>query len=234
MTTKEKTEALDLTELIADCQKAGITVQPYQRAPSGMADVLVITLTDSRDKIYISPGKATSVSWAVDKKFSQAVVTVTEDARKVSETLKVNRRGMDPTDTLPEEFLSCVRGYTKMAFSRPTRITVDSTTTAQYELGLSLGGPARTVIDTMKVTHHVPKSVAHFLLGKDESGLFVSMLREEARSVQHAHQILRPKGLKSTTVRVGEWFFDPVTDKALTAQLNELYVSRTIRHGSDY
>jgi len=49
-----------------------------------------------------------------------------------------------------------------------------------------------------------------FLVGMDETSNFVCRLPTGARTVEEAHEILRPMGALPHTIRQGEWFFIPV------------------------
>jgi hypothetical protein len=55
--------------------------------------------------------------------------------------------------------------------------------------------------------------VRRFLVGEDESHLFVAQLTLPADSVAEAHRTLRPRELggRKNVVRQGEWFFVPLT-----------------------
>ena len=72
-----------------------------------------------------------------------------------------------------------------------------------------------------KVTHRTPGFLRKYLLGMDETHLFITELPQEGaiNKVKEAHKILKPeyviKSEKDTKriKRQGEWFFIPVTPK---------------------
>jgi len=49
----------------------------------------------------------------------------------------------------------------------------------------------------------------YFLVGMDETSNFVSRLPKRAATVEEAHEILRPASAATSTIRQGEWFFQP-------------------------
>jgi hypothetical protein len=64
-------------------------------------------------------------------------------------------------------------------------------------------------------------TINHLLMGIDEMTHFICPLPHPARSVAHAHQMLRPKGVTAKTPRQGEWFFLPPTKEELS-QIHKL------------
>jgi hypothetical protein len=64
------------------------------------------------------------------------------------------------------------------------------------------------------VTFSVPEQETTFLVGTDESELFISILPKKVTSVAAAHNALRPAGVPADAVRQGEFFFVPVTSQA--------------------
>jgi hypothetical protein len=55
----------------------------------------------------------------------------------------------------------------------------------------------------------------HMLVGCDERQLFMCELPKACTSVKQAHEALRPKAVPKETIRQGEWFFVPATDREL-------------------
>lgn len=64
-----------------------------------------------------------------------------------------------------------------------------------------------------EVVATVPATNQTFLIGTDEHSQFVCGLPKRVKSVQAAHEALRPKGVPKNAPRQGEWFFVPVTAK---------------------
>jgi hypothetical protein len=71
----------------------------------------------------------------------------------------------------------------------------------------------RNVREMVWTTRTTSNAVRRFLVGEDESHLFVAQLSIPATSVEEAHDTLRPRELggRKNVRRQGEWFFVPAT-----------------------
>jgi hypothetical protein len=79
-------------------------------------------------------------------------------------------------------------------------------------------------------TLRVPETDFCMLTGIDEVAHFVCALPEKAKTVDEAHDILRPEGVPVGSPRQGEFFFVPISDEEVMhligeASLNETYVN---------
>lgn len=154
-------------------------------------------------------------------------VTVYGDAQRHQAVLKVVEKNR--TLTFPYSRMSWE--YDKAAIGTPVKV-------AEYDLrrSVKMQLPENTVWthnityqtapknDRLQhkgtITAKVPGSTMYFLVGIDESSVFISELPKAVTSVAGAHKLLRPEGVTSKALRQGEWFFEPV-DKLTTERIEQ-------------
>lgn len=213
------TDKLDITELLQDLKDIGLSVgsvSPYTPR------LFELRLHHSRKKLNIWPGSADSIEWSVSKRHRQAVLTVVENRRKIrlnrtktgspsvwndmssSDIIHMYWRGIRPALPVPPVHAEVIR--------------VKST------------GNGIIAYREAELEFTIARTTSTFLVGQDEAGYFISLLPRKADDVDHAHRILRPKGLSDKAIRVGEWFLDPISDPKLAKRLVNISVRRGLRH----
>lgn len=70
-------------------------------------------------------------------------------------------------------------------------------------------GSVRTV--PIRYIYELPATSIDLLIGTDEKSSFICALPRTCKSVDDAHEALRPKGVPKGSLRQGEFFFVPVT-----------------------
>ena len=198
-----------LKQVTAELCKADI---PTTLAVARQKDAgLFLTLTHNRRKLLLdfrvqiefdeglsSTPKVTLVG--TDRKFRQAVIRVQEGARSVVRQVTLNTKYEDDSDR---------RRRREHAIDKfPIAMPPNTKFTAKFA--------NRSMDDTVTyaVTGEAPATDLHFIVGFDESHMFISLLPGKVAGVAEAHQVLIPKELRGRTdyLRQGEFFFVPVTD----------------------
>lgn len=185
-------------------EKAGIESKPYAKAPNG-AGVFIVSLNPSRDVVrYWLPKNNENLeiqNQRFSKKFNQVSFSVIEPRRTLTcdADIEISQGSSilsTPGYALRRRFNVSLPAETKYEIIKHKKVksTIGREWYDRYAV-------------TIKAT--VPASKQHFLVGKDESNLFVSALPKAAKSVEDAHLILRPDGAVPSTPRQGEWFFLP-------------------------
>lgn len=80
-------------------------------------------------------------------------------------------------------------------------------------------------VGKIKIRHAAPEATHFLFMGKDETHPFISMLPERPTSWQHAIDQLRPE-ISNDHVRVGEWFFERVSNPAEVEALNAAFTEQ--------
>lgn len=232
-----------MSTLTDGLHKADIQARDYKRAPAGKDNFIVgIDRRKPLGEILTWQG-ASEFDLKLSKKHRQAVINVEEVTRSFDSNIEYNaaefeltRNGNLKKATLANmvqrtqnRAKSRPQGLFEIDFPRAPRVTVhadrvrllDQTpkTLRQYP---GMAGSKRVIIP---VTATVPSSRQSLLVGMDESFHFVAALPEKyVNSVADAHELLRPERAeqKRNVLRQGEWFFIPVRDDGLKADLEEL------------
>lgn len=214
---------MKITNLVEALQKYNIRAREYSRPPAGQ-DVFAITIKRGHPEstVVVHQGKA-QIEINGSRKLRQAVVTVKEKGREVTHKVTTNIMVSDKPASDKGERVPGNKPTTKevekrlidrfpLVMPEGTQWTVTDTTCVKRE---DSGYTHRTQWDiTGLVTAKVKKStVNHFLVGIDETDLFISSLKRHVSSVQEAHKILRPPEVTKDLIdrkrapRQGEWFF---------------------------
>jgi hypothetical protein len=141
----------------------------------------------------------------LDKKLRQAVINVVEPARTVSQTVSLHKNCF-PSNSTKESRRDKFRRNFDTAMPPGTTYEVEEQTLK-----------SKADFRIAKVTASVPASNMYFLVGFDESHMFVSMLPEKATTPKEAHRTLLPVELRkrSDYLRQGEFFFVPISKEDL-------------------
>lgn len=193
----------------------------------GTHEPLYMTLDRDRKKLDFDPGSA-NVKLYFDKKYRQVVVVMDEKARDIerSFTTSIWASRHDSERKIRER----VRARLQAGENFPVRIPgeVDYEIKSVKYLNLKefkqpdptpgYNAP-RLTVETTIVAHCKPIKAA-FLVGWDEGAMFISCLPRIARSVEAAHEMLRPKGVPKGTLRIGEFFFVQASEQMQTTLTN--------------
>lgn len=209
-----------MAEIVEILKEADINAEKYQRGPLGKRIFTMAVTTRNSNKerqpkgiIRFWPGDAT-IEVTTDRRFRQAVLEVVEDKRTIERNMEWRW-----ARTFGKVF-SLKRARLIAAFQQ--QISLPSTT--GYKV-INLedragGGFKGTVIATVPGTHQ------SYLVGFDESFHFISQLPKVGiKSVEEAHEVLKPKAIKKNFLRQGEWFFVPVSN-TLNETLHKMIVKR--------
>lgn len=216
--------------IVDEFAKFGVQANLYARPPSGVQKTtFILSQTNGiPGSLLIWPGANTiNLEFHGDAEKRQVVLNVDEPKRVLKFNTEIqyssDQQGTYDYDTgiwkpnSEAKTLSSVRDHIKTNWRRYINIGIPA--------GSRLGKVTVTRVgdvpvegehrpwSTFKVEFEVqaPASSFSFLTGIDESSLFVALLPSKATSVEHAHKLLRPKGVTSKAVRQGEWFFQPAT-----------------------
>ena len=197
----------------------GIAAKTYVRGPSGPE---IFSLAIDKGKIMLWPGAAEITVYGTSKQ-RQVVINAIEKRRKVTHEVTLVRmwsggttlRGLGPKEVRITKNL-------RAELIRQFPVAFPDQDAVQWEVSNLQETTKPPPVETFNnkeyrdfkatVTATVPASRQSFLVGYDESALFISMLPKLAKSVKDAHKMLRPKGVDHRAVRQGEWFFQPAPE----------------------
>lgn len=204
------------SNLSESLREFGIRAADYKRAPVPKG-VFALTMrpTHPEGVITVQHGNA-EVEIHGDKRRRQAAVTVRERDRVVTKRVKAYAYGLEyaPGELGAENRL-------KMAFPVVMPNNVEWSVT-DLEVKASAPPATQHFVITGIVTAIVKdETVNHFLIGMDETHHFISPLPEAAKSVEHAHRILRPSRMSKKAKRQGEWFFAPCSPTEVWTVVNK-------------
>lgn len=228
----EKEQARDA--LVAKLQKFGIPTKGYARGPMGN-DIFVVDRAGELIRIW--PGIAeTTVRGS--SKHRQVVINAVEKRRTIKRQVDLIRigdwnHGLGPSEVRVTKALER-RFQEQFGINLPTttryKVTGLKEITDEVEkvdTAATFGNENRRSFRAT-VTATVRASSQSFLVGYDETGLFISALPKAANSVDHAHELLRPPGAGPNAVRQGEWFFEPAP-KAICEALDASVARKPMR-----
>ena len=185
------------------------------------AQIFTMENNNPRTKILIThPDHVKVDKIAGSKKHKQAVIHVSENSSTHEEVISCVKPNSWTLGTKTkkeiEEFVK--RRMAEKVIDQKRTFIPGSTFNIVSSRAHKYNGSTRWVAEvTIEVT--TPERTSYFLVGKDEKSTFICQLPEQANSVAEAHKVLRPKDISKNAIRVGEWFFDPVTDKELKSVL---------------
>lgn len=202
--------------LIEELGKTGITASFYSRPPDKKHIFTIGKQSGVPGTIMLWPGsRETEITVVPDKKLHQAVLKVHEPKHTLTFTYTI------------WHFLSISHGEALQTAAD----WLGSGPASDYWAGAILPkgthyrfaprskwvtkmGKNDTRLKTaIPIIATVPATTQYFLVGRDELAQFVCALPKEAKTVEEAHKILRPKGVPEGSLRQGEFFFVPVTAK---------------------
>lgn len=186
----------------------GMNVTQYAKPPAGKYN---LAMSINYNKIYVWFGNA-EVEVFLDKKHRQAVIHSVEKEREFSGFLSHN--GMTKRMVADR-----VRSVWRLSDSDSVVITGSK---PQY----SSFGNLTHFIDGYAVKRNATD--LYFLVGYDEYAQFICQLPERAISVEDAHKVLRPKGLKDGSPRQGEFFFQVAEPDELKPVFNGTALENSI------
>lgn len=195
--------------------KNNINASEYLRGPAG-GDVFIMRVRPAGDEGMIRVWEGTpDIEVIPEKKMRQAVVQVQEDKREITKRIRwqtsVNiKNARDSRTHAIHRFPIQVPDKTSFSCSN---FKLEKTVPVYY---------GHENVYSVDVTAKVPSSFTNFLVGMDETYHFISELPQKAESVEHAHEILRPRNIRKDSIRVGEWFFVPVSKRMNRTLMNRV------------
>lgn len=204
---------------------------PYKRAPIAK-EMTTLTLDNKNLYRHWMNTDTSKIEAEFDKKYRQAALNITEDRIEVIRRVRLwgwmmgQRFNRDDTDRpYTEEMINSIiknlehRGKENFALeARGRRIKSARLVNPDRVRNALSEGRGRNIREVyIEVTATFPNRETNLLIGFDEVAQFISMLPERAKSVEHAHKILKPKGIgpKTDAKRQGEWFFIPASKTAI-------------------
>jgi hypothetical protein len=205
-----------MSETIEILRDAGIVAEDYSRGPLGNGIFAIAVIPKGPEgTIKFWPGIA-DVKTYPDAKYRQAVINSVEGNRKIER--RINFRAINSYMTLPQQALQDFRAKVSLPLKTKCQVKdVQKNTDSSKDSGYIAMIEAST-----------PYSNQTLLLGFDEKYHFICGLPESVKSVERAHEVLKPKGLRGDWIRQGEWFFVPVSQKIET-KLEKIAMERPDR-----
>ena len=186
----------------------------------------MMELYANRKKIKIHQPNSVKCKVSTNKKLEQAVITIMEPERHWEESVdlhtyfedldvliqQISEKEFDALERIDDIKNDIEVNRTSAENSTFKILSIVVIPYYDYEREDADFEPSGYADLNIKYQITAPESTQCFLVGKDESHYFISQLPEVARNVNRAHEILRPK-VRKNAVRIGEWFFDPVSRK---------------------
>lgn len=234
MTTATKPTKAELSrqrrdKILAKLRNAGISVKEMKG--SRHADAFFAELNVSRTSLnLLLPDSAIVKVAGTSKKLAQAVIRVEEGERswKESPTIYISdifekefpawsdyvytegETDVPKNVWDDEEFLDMVKGT--LTHASGMTFEVNSVETCFSSRSVRI-----------RATVKAPGDVFTLLVGTDEEHMFVCRTAELATSVKHAHELLRPDGVTDEAIRIGEYFFQPLSDEEHEHLMHEFF-----------
>lgn len=195
---------------------------------------LLLSLDDvNRRVLTYEPGTA-QVELYFDKKYRQFVMVAKEKRRTI--TREFDFKGWYYGGKTGKKRETDIETQAIARLASGTYFPVNFPVEAQYEVlelkiidprndGLGASGDYK---GKAKVRATVPASTVCFLIGWDEHAMFISVLPRTVKSVEAAHDALRPRNVPKGSPRQGEFFFVPANDK-----VNALLTRRWVQEEGD-
>ena len=204
--------------LIDELNKAGITASFYSRPPDGKQIFTIGKQSGVPGTVMLWPGgEGIEITVTPDKKLHQAVLKVHEPKHTLTFTYTIwHSLGISHGEAL--QAAADWRGsgsasdyWAGAILPKGTHYRFAPQSEWVTKMGKVWdGGRLKTSIPIIAT---VPATTQYFLVGRDELAQFVCALPKEAKTVEEAHKILRPKGVPEGSLRQGEFFFVPVSAK---------------------
>lgn len=193
--------------VVKDLQKAGVNAKEYSRGPLGK-HVMALRVAQLRGSTEGNIGiwqAGADFKVYGDKSWRQAVLRYIEKDHEID--LGRTRLRLAGPDSSYDEGTQINRGNIR-SFSLP-RLPEDT----EFFLAEKPTADPDPWDSRMhaRLIAKVPDQDQSVLVGMDETYHFIAGLNGHPKTVEGAHRMLRPKGLRRGAVRQGEWFFDPAT-----------------------
>lgn len=214
-------------EYVDELSKFGINASVYVKPPAGKDIFMIGKGNGIPGNIMLWPGSETvNVEIIGDESHKQAVLNVKEEKRTITQNVKMDvyNRSEADVSAAPERMINDLRSRFNIAVPASTRMVVDK---IEYEPRLVHERDQKSWKNVTqwtvyaRVRAYVPKTEFNFLIGKDETSLFIAGLPQPVKSVEAAHKLLRPEGIPADAPRQGEFFFIPATEEEFKACTNE-------------
>lgn len=226
-------EAYEWAEPIEqDFEEIGIPLYRLKKPP-GASSLAYIGMGPGRKHISLWPGTIETADISIedfDYDLCQVVLSMTENGGDIEKDFKNHSFRVYGGEINNKTLAAGLYPIQIFGFNFPegTTFTRKVTSFTEHERDPEYPGHARTGHCAGNIVAHIPKSKRTFLVGYDETSLFISELPTNIKTMARAHSVLRPSGLSDKAIRVGEWFLDPA-DEATVANL---WKSRVIHSDS--
>lgn len=195
-----------MSEVVDILRENDINADDYIRGPLGR-NVFAISIqkVTNEGQIRLWPGLA-NIDVYPDKKRRQAVLSIDESHRSITKTYKRWTTEPQARNEALRVFRRSVAlpSGAKLKTGEPIKIKDAETRNWDRNYGLY----------STKVIATLPNNRQTLLVGMDETYHFIAALRNnKIKSVEEAHEALRPEGITEDSLRQGEWFFVPVDEK---------------------
>jgi hypothetical protein len=198
------------TAVAKELRKGKMQTEPYKRGPLGAA-VMALRVTTlpsvgGAQGIRLWTGMADFNITDINPKHRQAVVALDEAKRKVTRQYNIGSwrelSDRDLTASARRNFPVTMPGSPRFHVQEHS-VEVENTRSGKrwhYRVTASMTSPATEMT---------------VLMGLDETSHFISALPERVGTVPEAHEVLRPNDVPEGSLRQGEWFFIPATEKEI-------------------
>lgn len=215
----------ELSETLAKNVKkeSGAPANGYKDNPWKGMNFVVNTYKNKELKLWRT-GKAEVVDLKGNRRHNQVILDIHEPASEFVEKIHspiyawtTSRKGSKVgTEVTNENILN----QSTIFIPGAKREVYTGVWSQEWTDGRKANGSKYREVEGATVTHKAPERNLHLLCGIDEVAPFICALPEKADSVEHAHEILRPKNVPEGSLRQGEFFFLPVEDDKLINTLN--------------
>lgn len=203
--------------LIKELKRVGLPAEYYKKPPLGrhLFSIALPGFGNTRPfKLHV-PNKD-KLELFTDKNHRQAVVNVDDAITDVPEKVKWVQYYQNENQILDNSVIARFASQ-RTRYSIPnSTFKVDKKTIkiSDFRKGDLDSGYRNITCSGLHVPNKDQKKDVSILFGMDEIAHFISALPKAPKSVEEAHEMLKPKiAEKEGTLRQGEFFFVPCTDK---------------------
>jgi hypothetical protein len=195
-------------------RQARLQVKPYQRPPLHGSIFAVNLNREGLIRLWEGEG---DIQYDTDKGFRQAVLNVHEERREIRYSYAASVSYWQIREHTDQALRALIRRQCPLVIPRAKVSVAFDLPTVPREEEASY---RRVQVPTV-ATILAPADTSSLLMGFDETRQFIAGLPKEVKSVEEAHEVLKPAEVKGRTdwKRQGEFFFLPVRSKTLYRSL---------------
>lgn len=186
-----------------------LPAEPYKKGPLGNNNFCISIDRQKRFRVWLGQGE---YAFDTNPNHQQMVLSVTEAQRRIPATIATHSNR--PTKN---HLKSEARHYVAN-FSNNWNVEFVEWVPCGRTTGCQISDVEQIKHDCLgnhraKIVAIAPPEKNHLLVGRDETDIFIAGLPKQVKTVEQAHEVLRPPTVDDGELRQGEWYFVPVPEE---------------------